>query len=120
MTFNARQPTTCIRKKLHIERFPDSALPYTAVAVIFKSKFPSSRITRACQCPQLEKLEKLMVLLGIELGYPAVMTSALALSCLTAPDKFGNSVVLICLCILKGLPPESESGNQIKVWVEAM
>ena len=36
MTFNARPPTTFIGKKLHIERFRDSALPYTAVAVIFK------------------------------------------------------------------------------------
>ena len=40
-------------------------------------KLPSSWITRACQCPQFEKLEKLVVRPGIEPGSPAVMASAL-------------------------------------------
>jgi len=35
MILNARPPTTFIGKKLRRERFRDSALPYTAVAVIF-------------------------------------------------------------------------------------
>ena len=43
----------------------------------FNSKLPSSWITRACQCPQFEKLEKLVVRPGIEPGSPAVMASAL-------------------------------------------
>ena len=68
---------------------------------------PSIRIARVCQNPQLEKL---VVWPGIEPGPPAIMACVLSTEHLT-----GNSVELVCLCILKGLSHESEGGNQIKV-----
>ena len=55
-----------------------------------------------------------MVLPGIKPGSPSVRASALKY--LTMQNEFRISVVLVFLPILKDLPHESESGNQIKVW----